>query len=117
MCKRLLLILLTGSTKGNRFNPDIGCGTLKSGVFPHPDNCAWYFNCSVRPDAVQETYYSGHVMECPYPQLFSVDSMQCEDFEDVQCRGRYEPKSPCECSHALALSQHVNDEKKYIVQS
>ena len=64
-------------------------------MFPHPDNCAWYFNCSVRPDAVMETYYSGHVMECPYPQLFSLESGQCEDFEDVQCRGRYEPKSPC----------------------
>lgn len=65
-------------------------------MFPHPDNCAWYFNCSVRPDAVMDTYYSGHVMECPYPQLFSLESRQCEDFEDVQCRGRYEPKSPCE---------------------
>ena len=67
-------------------------------MFPHPDNCAWYFNCSVRPDAVMEKYHGGHVLECPYPQLFSLRSGQCEDFEDVQCRGRYEPKSPCESS-------------------
>ncbi|XP_071103438.1 uncharacterized protein [Haliotis cracherodii] len=63
---------------------------------PHPDNCAWYFNCSMTPDAVMETFYNGFIMECPYPQLFSADTMQCEDFEDVECRGREEPKSPCD---------------------
>jgi hypothetical protein len=68
-----------------------------SGLYPHPDNCAWFYNCSLRPDGVMATFFQSHVLECPYPQLFSLDSMQCEDFEDVECRGRYEPKSPCEC--------------------
>lgn len=71
------------------------CGPLQKGVYPHPDNCAWFYNCSVAPDAVMDTYYGGYVMECPYPQLFSLTSLQCEDFEDVECGGRYEPVSPC----------------------
>lgn len=75
---------------------DVGCKGKAGGVFPHPDNCAWYYNCSLTPDAVMEKYHGGHVMECPYPQLFSLRSLQCEDFEDVECQGRYEPKSPCD---------------------
>ncbi|KAK7480027.1 hypothetical protein BaRGS_00028760 [Batillaria attramentaria] len=77
-------------------NPKDVCAGRKSGIFAHPENCAWYYNCSLQPDAVMEKFYGGHVMECPYPQLFSTQSLQCEDFEDVECRGRYEPKSPCD---------------------
>ncbi|XP_076443984.1 uncharacterized protein LOC143282269 [Babylonia areolata] len=75
--------------------PEEVCGSAQS-VFPHPGNCAWYFNCSLLPDAVMETYHGDHVVECPYPQLFSSVSLQCEDFADVLCQSRSEPKSPCD---------------------
>ncbi|CAL1533873.1 unnamed protein product, partial [Lymnaea stagnalis] len=65
-------------------------------ISPHPDNCAWYVNCSLTPDAAMMTFFSGYALECPYPQLFSDVTLQCEDFKDVQCNGRFEPKSPCD---------------------
>ncbi|KAL8595001.1 hypothetical protein ACOMHN_038797 [Nucella lapillus] len=79
------------------WQPEVECGTaLQQTVLPHPGNCAWYLNCSFRPDAVMETYHGDLVLECPYPQLFSTASLQCEDFEQVDCQERHEPKSPCE---------------------
>ncbi|KAI8777160.1 CAunnamed protein product [Biomphalaria glabrata] len=65
-------------------------------ISAHPDNCAWYINCTSVPDAAMMTYFNGYVSECPYPQLFSHVTLQCEDFNNVQCLERFEPKSPCE---------------------
>ncbi|ESO92626.1 hypothetical protein LOTGIDRAFT_162544 [Lottia gigantea] len=72
------------------------CSATGKVLSHHSENCAWYYNCSAHPDAVMQTFYSGFIMECPYPQLFSTETKQCEDFEDVKCGDRYEPKSPCD---------------------
>ncbi|XP_064606136.1 uncharacterized protein LOC135471018 [Liolophura sinensis] len=34
--------------------------------------------------------------ECPYPQLFNSETSKCEDFVNVTCGTRKEPKAPCE---------------------
>lgn len=39
-------------------------------------------------------YYS-HLTECIYPYLFSVDTLQCENFTDVNCGRHFEEKYQC----------------------
>ncbi|GFN82484.1 hypothetical protein PoB_000899000 [Plakobranchus ocellatus] len=53
--------------------------------FPHPANCAWYLDCTVTPDAVMRTFFSTYVSECPYPQMFSDVTRQCE-YRANQCQ-------------------------------
>ncbi|BFZ01380.1 hypothetical protein BsWGS_04419 [Bradybaena similaris] len=72
------------------------CQGKRGSLLAHPDSCSWYVNCSMTPDAVMSRYFDGYVMECPYPQLFSSVTSQCEDFNHVDCQSRFEPKSPCE---------------------
>ena len=61
-------------------------GTIR----PHPVNCALYIDCSA--DSIKDGVF---IRECPYPQLFSVDSMKCQDFSSVTCQARRIPKAPC----------------------
>ncbi|KAH9524758.1 hypothetical protein Btru_027739 [Bulinus truncatus] len=72
------------------------CKSDRALISVHPDNCAWYVNCTSVPDAAMMTYFNGYINECPYPQLFSELTLQCEDFNNVRCKNRFEPKSPCE---------------------
>lgn len=58
-----------------------------------PTNCARYYNCSRY--AVKYEGFQLNQDECPYPQLFSVNTGFCEDFPDVNCESRYVPKAPC----------------------
>lgn len=58
-----------------------------------PNNCARYFNCSGL--AVRYEGFELNQDECPYPQLFSVETGFCEDFPEVNCKGRFIPKAPC----------------------
>lgn len=58
-----------------------------------PNNCARYFNCSRY--AVKYEGFALNQDECPYPQLFSIETGFCEDFPDVNCKGRFIPKAPC----------------------
>lgn len=81
------------------------CGIHSQVSVPHPDNCALYLDCkkihSSNPLLVQE---------CPYPQLFSTQTMKCQPFYTVQCHGKKEPMAPCKfkilkymCIHFLVL--------------
>ncbi|KAK3095139.1 hypothetical protein FSP39_010723 [Pinctada imbricata] len=70
------------------------CNGKGERILADPNNCARYYNCS-RYAAAIEGLGPNH-LECPYPQLFSTDTGNCDDFPIIQCGGRYEPKSPCE---------------------
>lgn len=66
------------------------CAANSSSRVPNPLNCAQYYDCRKR-----STLGKSHLLECPYPQLFSNISMACEDFQKVDCAQRYEPMAPC----------------------
>ena len=66
-------------------------------VFPHPDECQLYYNCSVTYVTVP-THLEQHLVECPYPSLFSTQSLQCENFTEVCCGFRKEIKDKCKAS-------------------
>ena len=72
-------------------NVDEICKQNPKAILRKMDNCAQYFNCSVR-----NSQYGGHLQECSYPDLFSTVSMKCEDFKTVTCDNRTEPQAPCE---------------------
>ncbi|KAL4228860.1 hypothetical protein ACF0H5_011900 [Mactra antiquata] len=61
-------------------------------VLPVMDNCAELINCS----AYITGKISDPVQECQYPQLFSTQTLKCQDFNTVSCDVRPEPKAPCE---------------------
>ncbi|RUS79491.1 hypothetical protein EGW08_012759, partial [Elysia chlorotica] len=64
-----------------------------SGKTPDPHHCARFFHCD-RP--AQRVRWEEHHQECPYPQLFNVNTLQCEHFSSVDCGTREEPRDPCE---------------------
>ena len=63
------------------------CKVHPEQVLEHKDNCAMYFNCSTKKNDFQ--------FECKYPDLYSVGTMQCEEFTSVVCDQRPEPQAPC----------------------
>jgi len=65
---------------------------------PNPLNCAQYFDCT-KTSSLSEP----HLFECPYPDLFNNLTMQCDDFENVQCGRRMEPMDPCKSNKSLLL--------------
>ena len=66
------------------------CKAHPTAVLPKGDNCGHYYNCSVGL-----TRYGRNVMECPYPDLFSSLTRQCERFTSVECKDRPEHQAPC----------------------
>lgn len=63
-------------------------------VRPNPYDCAQFIDCSKsRPGHVIGEY----VKECPYPKLFSTDTMECQEYNKVLCNTRREPRAPCMC--------------------
>lgn len=64
-------------------------------VFPHPDECQLYYNCSLTYADVPP-HLEQHMVECPYPSLFSTKSLRCENFTDVCCGIRTELKDKCD---------------------
>ncbi|XP_025107375.1 uncharacterized protein LOC112572068 isoform X1 [Pomacea canaliculata] len=78
------------------------CSRYPTAVFAHPSNCHQYYNCSgnsyliyypSRPDPDSANFY---LYECTYPQLFNKNTLQCEDYGQVQCGERFEPVDKCE---------------------
>ncbi|WAR05417.1 FCGBP-like protein [Mya arenaria] len=67
------------------------CSKNSRGIAPNPVNCAQYIDCSRTSPLGQP-----HLFECPYPDLFNNVTMQCDDFEHVQCGRRMEPMDPCD---------------------
>lgn len=78
------------------FSPDsvdTFCKERPTKVFPHIANCARYYNCSAME---RDPVLGRYLRECPFPQLFNIESLRCVDREAANCRWRYEPKDPCE---------------------
>lgn len=63
-------------------------------VFPHADECQLYYNCSLTYSDVPP-HLEQHMVECPYPSLFSTKSLRCENFTEVCCGMRKEVKDKC----------------------
>ncbi|RUS78949.1 hypothetical protein EGW08_013290, partial [Elysia chlorotica] len=62
---------------------------------PHFEDCHRYYDCtnsSKKADTIDDDY----IRTCKYPQLFSVRTGKCEDYEEVDCDTRKEPVTPCE---------------------
>ncbi|KAK3601571.1 hypothetical protein CHS0354_027815 [Potamilus streckersoni] len=81
-------------TTQNPLTIDEQCSQNKSAIIPHPTECQLYYNCSVNYTYVPR-YFEQHLVECPYPKLFSTDSFKCEEFDNVSCGNRKETKSGC----------------------
>ncbi|XP_052252891.1 uncharacterized protein LOC127859481 isoform X4 [Dreissena polymorpha] len=67
------------------------CASNAKGIAPNPLNCAQYIDCSRNGP-----YNQTHLFECPYPDLFNANTLQCDNFENVHCDKRMEPMDPCD---------------------
>ncbi|XP_052811246.1 uncharacterized protein LOC128238944 [Mya arenaria] len=74
--------------------PDVGqCDENSAGLFPHPDECQLYFDCS----SIETTSWQPGVKglrECEYPKLFDEFSRKC--MKNVQCGSRKVKKNGCD---------------------
>ena len=68
------------------------CQANPGSVVQVSDNCAQYINCTA---VLAMAPTSDPVQECKYPDLFSTQTMGCQDFTTVHCDKRKEPKAPC----------------------
>lgn len=66
------------------------CQANPGSIVAHSANCAQYYNCSQK-----NTRLGGYLMECPYPQLFSMITTSCQNFTTTDCQNRFEPQAPC----------------------
>ncbi|KAH3819920.1 hypothetical protein DPMN_121664 [Dreissena polymorpha] len=73
------------------------------GIIVHPTECRAYYNCSVRYQDVLR-FLEQHLVDSPYPELFNVETKQCEHFENVKCGSRREFK---DASDAVITSDIV----------
>ncbi|KAL4235091.1 chitin binding [Mactra antiquata] len=70
---------------------------------PDENNCAKFSECITLPDGNTTLV----PQECPYPQLFDVQTGKCEDYKDVECLvGQEIPKSPCDYVAEQCTSSH-----------
>ncbi|CAC5391695.1 unnamed protein product [Mytilus coruscus] len=73
---------------------------------PHPNTCQLFYNCSqaLTPLPTEDRIYSynpqilrpAYLHECPYPELFSMKTMSCQNYTEVECGSRYETKNKCD---------------------
>ena len=63
-------------------------------LIPHPSECQLFYNCSLRYEYVPRNLEQ-HMQECPYPQLFNSRSLECDDFQNVDCAERTETVDGC----------------------
>nr|XP_034307184.1 uncharacterized protein LOC117682829 [Crassostrea gigas] len=74
------------------------CKKHPSLVLAHPRKCQQYYNCSMKEDENLSYKYRVrrlYLTECDYPDLFSIETLKCENFTDVKCGSRYEVKWKC----------------------
>ncbi|XP_064606642.1 uncharacterized protein LOC135471362 [Liolophura sinensis] len=74
---------------------DDECERNQRSRFPHPTECALYYDCSVIYKSIPK-YFEQFLAECPYPQLFNDKTLRCESFNRVNCGRRREVKEPCD---------------------
>ncbi|XP_052086947.1 protein jagged-1-like [Mytilus californianus] len=73
---------------------------------PHPNTCQLFYNCSqaLTPLPKEDRIYTykpqilrpAYLHECPYPELFSVKTLSCQNYTEVECGSRYETKNKCD---------------------
>jgi hypothetical protein len=52
-------------------------------------------------------------MECPYPDLFDPDKLQCSDFTKTKCNStKKEPQAPCKIYKCAVPILYIKIEKK-----
>lgn len=68
-------------------------------ILPNPYECQQYYNCSIFEDDWLKSKYCSprlHLTECKYPNLFSAETLKCENFTEVKCGTRHEYKWLCD---------------------
>ncbi|ESO96183.1 hypothetical protein LOTGIDRAFT_231869 [Lottia gigantea] len=72
------------------------CVRHPKSTFPDPENCARYFNCSMKEIILDRPFHA----ECKYPDLYNTIGNKCERFHETLASGgcgtRYAPIEPCE---------------------
>lgn len=72
--------------------------------FQHPDfvtgsptDCHRFYNCSEESSFFHQmsSWPTPFLHKCPYPFLFSEESLQCENYTDVVCGTRFEATWEC----------------------
>lgn len=75
--------------KKNNLNCSVHLEPVTPTVMPHETNCGWYY--VVR----EEDPFERVANSCPMPQLFDSTLLECRNFTQVKCNGRFEPKDAC----------------------
>ncbi|XP_065924132.1 uncharacterized protein [Magallana gigas] len=104
------------TTELDPYSVDTFCTERPTKIFPHIANCARYYNCSAM---MKDPVLGRYLRECPFPQLFNIESLSCVPREAANCRWRYEPKDPSDpvafCTeNPLAIMAHPDNCARYI---
>lgn len=70
------------------------CQHNSSLVLPHPHECQLYYDCSTKYNTLPPNFVQ-HMRECPFPDLFSLQTLSCEDYKNVKCDERVEYTTAC----------------------
>lgn len=76
------------------------CKMYPSLILSHPTYCQLYYNCSIPGDSGlkdNDCKPRLYLAECPYPKLFSKETLKCENYTNVMCGYRIEIKWACKC--------------------
>lgn len=76
------------------------CARNPSLIIKSKTECHRYYNCSGEDTNLSKwidyaLWPSKFKHECHYPFLFSEETMQCENYTEVNCSKRYEPTWEC----------------------
>nr|XP_034307183.1 uncharacterized protein LOC105326764 isoform X1 [Crassostrea gigas] len=74
------------------------CKMYPSLILYHPIYCQLYYNCSIPADSGlkdDDCKPRLYLEECPYPKLFSKETLKCENYTNVICGHRIEIKWLC----------------------
>ena len=68
------------------------------------NDCHTYYNCSgdtvlFGRGPMYNVWPSKYKHECHYPFVFSTETLQCENYTDVDCGSRFLPTWACKYSH------------------
>ncbi|XP_041355816.1 uncharacterized protein LOC121373314 [Gigantopelta aegis] len=70
----------------------VTCKDNPTMVFPHPDSCSLYYNCTQTTPVDGLSKYEN---ECTYPTLFDADLLTCSTATNVNCGKRNKPLDQC----------------------
>ncbi|XP_062607300.1 slit homolog 1 protein-like isoform X3 [Saccostrea cucullata] len=87
-------VVFTTSEKNHYIYVQKLCQQNSSLVLPHPRECQLYYDCSTKYNTLPPNFVQ-HMRECPFPDLFSLQTLRCEDYRHVTCAERTEYKTAC----------------------